>query len=206
MNEFEGLVDSEDEQLSSYLSTDEFTVVYQDLKALEIAVGNANIAPHWWKWAIIIAHNTLQGACTCFLTNTAGVGALKNDSTKEILNYLDPDTETGETWPKEELAPLSQLLFRLPDEIRIDLNGITTPYPFDRSGDIKRLQDFRDEFVHFTPKGWLIEIEGLPRIIGNTLDLIQEVINRSDYKRRNRFLELPMSNAIENVRKTIRSL
>lgn len=31
-------------------------------------------------------------------------------------------------------------------------------------GDIKRLNSLRNEFIHFTPKGWSLEVDGLPRI------------------------------------------
>lgn len=36
-----------------------------------------------------------------------------------------------------------------------------------------RLNEFRNEFIHFTPKGWALELEGLPRVALDALDLMQ---------------------------------
>jgi hypothetical protein len=47
--------------------------------------------------------------------------------------------------------------------------------------DIKRLHDhFRNNFAHFTPKGWSIEKAGLPRIVGAAIDAA-EVLMQRDY-------------------------
>lgn len=39
-------------------------------------------------------------------------------------------------------------------------------------GNIKRLNTLRNEFVHFTPKGWSLEINGLPQICRDVSRLI----------------------------------
>jgi hypothetical protein len=62
-------------------------------------------------------------------------------------------------------------------------------------GDIKRLNSLRNEFIHFTPKSWSLEIDGLPRIVLATARMISflalETTNifwhRSEA--RNRFME-----------------
>jgi len=36
-----------------------------------------------------------------------------------------------------------------------------------------RLNEYRNEFIHFTPKGWSLEMGGLPRVCLDALDLIQ---------------------------------
>ena len=38
---------------------------------------------------------------------------------------------------------------------------------------IKRLNLFRNEFVHFMPKGWSIELSGMPNICLDCLDVIR---------------------------------
>jgi len=47
------------------------------------------------------------------------------------------------------------------------------------SADIAMLHELRNDFAHFTPKGWSIDLEGLPRIIGKTLGLV-EALMQSD--------------------------
>jgi len=40
----------------------------------------------------------------------------------------------------------------------------------DRS--IKKLNSLRNEFIHFVPKGWSLEVSGLPQIVDDCLDVI----------------------------------
>ena len=51
---------------------------------------------------------------------------------------------------------------------RFDPALVLTPQ---QKKDIDRLhKEFRNNFAHFTPKGWSIEKEGLPRIMGAAMD------------------------------------
>jgi hypothetical protein len=44
---------------------------------------------------------------------------------------------------------------------------------------IRRLhQEFRNDFAHFVPKGWSIELAGLPAIIETALKLIEEAMKQ----------------------------
>ena len=44
---------------------------------------------------------------------------------------------------------------------------------------IKRLHDhFRNNFVHFTPKGWSIEKAGLPWIVGAAIDAAEALMRQ----------------------------
>lgn len=38
---------------------------------------------------------------------------------------------------------------------------------------IKELNDLRNEFIHFVPKGWSLEVSELPRIFTDCLDFIE---------------------------------
>ena len=37
---------------------------------------------------------------------------------------------------------------------------------------MSQLNEFRNTFTHFTPKGWSLELAGLPRICLNTLEVM----------------------------------
>jgi hypothetical protein len=48
------------------------------------------------------------------------------------------------------------------------------------AGDIRQLHHkFRNNFAHFTPKGWSIEKAGLPRIIAAALHAVEDLMGRS---------------------------
>lgn len=38
---------------------------------------------------------------------------------------------------------------------------------------VKRLNRLRNEFIHFVPKGWSLEISGLPQIFFDCLNIIE---------------------------------
>jgi hypothetical protein len=49
----------------------------------------------------------------------------------------------------------------------------------DKPGDILALHDqLRNNFAHFTPKGWSIEKAGLPRMIGAAFDATEALMRR----------------------------
>jgi hypothetical protein len=45
---------------------------------------------------------------------------------------------------------------------------------------IKRLNDYRNDFVHYMPKSWSIEVSGLPAISMDCMELIGFLINESN--------------------------
>ena len=46
----------------------------------------------------------------------------------------------------------------------------------DHNWAVKKLNEFRNEFVHFVPKGWSLETLGLPEICLNCLEIIEFLI------------------------------
>jgi len=85
--------------------------------------------------------------------------------------------------PSEWLASFDELLKRCRKELGLALEP-------QQLRDICRLhKHFRNDFAHFTPKGWSIEKEGLPRLIGAALDAVDDlehfplVLNREDSQR-----------------------
>jgi hypothetical protein len=77
--------------------------------------------------------------------------------------------------PEERLADFNVLLSRCRK------NGYMQGQPLklgsSQLSDIERLHEhFRNNFVHFVPKGWCIERGGLPRIIGAAMDALETLM------------------------------
>ena len=49
----------------------------------------------------------------------------------------------------------------------------------DNGSSIKKINKYRNEFVHFMPKGWTLEISGLPDMCKDCLDVINELDNHT---------------------------
>jgi hypothetical protein len=118
-----------------------------------------------WKWIIMGAQDAVQGALVCALANTTGTNVLTKKSGRRILEWLE---DTSKEYPGEFMADFKTLL----ESAKIELSSHD-------SKDITKLHSFRNNFAHFTPKRWSIELAGLPRIVGAALRLVEELM-RSD--------------------------
>ena len=79
----------------------------------------------------------------------------------------------NETPPPEKLDTYLNLYKKVKHRELGQLGGNTRFEPVGaEGGDIKRLNALRNEFIHFTPKGWSLEVNGLPRICLSVARLI----------------------------------
>jgi hypothetical protein len=150
---------------------------YEDmLVSLELVAHVAPLAcekPQHWKWMVVGAHSALQGAMVCALADSTGTSILTKKSAREMLAWLNADPATRGPDPDERLADFGELLKRC--IARSDLLVLT---PKQRK-DIRSLHDhFRNNFVHFTPKGWSIEKAWLPRMVGTAMDAAEVLMRQ----------------------------
>lgn len=139
--------------------------------------------PQAWKWVALALHSALQGACVCHLVTTASpVGAVTNQNAEEWLAYFgasrsDPDAKP----PKTYLMALPELLkaARKPMSAGDRSNSSGVEISDQELQWLRRFhEEVRNQFVHFEPLGWSLEISGIPelgkligRIIQDILDL-----------------------------------
>ena len=134
-----------------------------------------------WKWVIIALHSALQGSCVCHLTTTAApIGALTESNTRKWLTYLE-DSRTNNTAkpPETKLMALPDLLKAVRKSNsagdRSNASGVTITDS--ELSWLKRFHaDFRNQFTHFEPKSWSIEVSGIPEIAKLIARIIEEII------------------------------
>lgn len=197
-----------------YVDFDEFSDVVASLNTLSWTVSNLKEAPYFWKSAILSAHSAVQGACVCILTQTDGTGALTRECEQETKDRLYGVTggsrhldDPGKKRPEPHLANLETLVKRLPASLGIHMTRRSAKsWPYNRDGDLRRLNEFRNQFSHFHSTSWMIEVEGLPRIILHALDVVEAIATSPHYDRWNKFSELDWKSPMERARETFRSL
>jgi hypothetical protein len=144
-----------------YLRTDEES---EAANAMEMAAQFASgVAAdlHLWRWVIIALHNAAQGIMVLSLRHGNGLLALSDESYAEWMAAY----ERNETPPAEKLDSYLNLYKKVKHREWGEVGGNTRFVPNGtEGGDIKRLNSLRNEFIHFTPKGWSLEVDGLPRI------------------------------------------
>lgn len=136
---------------------------------------------HEWKWVALALHSALQGACVCHLVTTASpVGAVTKRNAKEWLSYFESSRGGGRAkLPETCLLPLPDLLklARKPRSAgdRSNEQGIRvsdSEYQWIRSFHY----EIRNQFTHFDPRGWSIEVSGLPKLAYLIARIIEDIL------------------------------
>lgn len=151
------------------------------INALEHCAEIASVLakPANWKWCLISIHNALQGALVCTLSGTDQAGALDDSSFKKWHEWLKASRSNPDLQPprREKLADLLTLLKRAETkDWMAEFGGKPIAVTPEVRKDIAHLNSLRNDFIHFTPKGWSIELAGLPRILLNACSLIDHLI------------------------------
>jgi hypothetical protein len=144
-----------------YLRTDEEVETANAMQMAAQFASSLSTDLHLWRWVIIALHNAAQGAMVLSLRHGNGLLALSDESHSAWMAAYDK----GETLPPEKLDTYLNLYKKVKHKEWGQIGGNTRFAPAGtEGGDIKRLNSLRNEFIHFTPKGWSLEVDGLPRI------------------------------------------
>jgi hypothetical protein len=154
--------------LDEYVRFDEREDVLASMELIALLAGKVGNAPRHWKWLILAAHNALQGALVCALSGSDGTGALSNKSRREVLKAHNDWTDLPK---RETLDDLRTLLKREREQSREpNRREYALCSTKQQHRDLIRLCNFRNDFAHFTPKGWSIQADGLSRIVLTGVD------------------------------------
>lgn len=139
--------------------------------------------PQAWKWVALALHSALQGACVCHLVTTAApVDAVTKQNAEEWLAFFEASRkDPAAKPPKTYLMTLPALLkaARKSQSAGDRSNSLGIEISDQELQWLCRFhQEVRNQFVHFEPSGWSLEISGIPelgkligRIIQRVLDL-----------------------------------
>jgi hypothetical protein len=152
-----------------YVRFDEYEDVLVSTDLLAFVASKLQEQPSNWKWMIIAAQSSVQGALVCAIKNTSATNILRESSAKKRLKWLD--TLTGPA-PPEQLDDFIPLLKKY-----------RKMYPC--CGTIQQLRqlrelhrEFRNSFIHFVPGNWSISISSLPPMIESALILIEAAMQQ----------------------------
>ena len=138
----------------------EFTAESNALDYLEKTVFFLKIAttnPLDWKWVILAIHGALYGFMTCALKGT------------------NPDNVCENTKAGPKLITFQEALKRCQRPDWMAIGGFTKA--LELSQEQRRAlrfihTEFRNQFIHYRPTRWAIELEGMPEIVTHALDVL----------------------------------
>ena len=144
-----------------YLRTDEEAEAANAMEMVARFTEGVEDDPRLWRWIIIALHNAVQGVMVLSLRHGNGLLALTDECFKEWMSAHENRTP----YPEERLDGYLNLYKKVKHRETGQIGGNQRFTPKGSEGkNIKRLNGFRNEFIHFTPKGWSLEVDGLPQI------------------------------------------
>ena len=188
-----------DEYLNSWLEIDEATDVVASLRHTLHLFKFVSADSTIWKWVILSMHSATQGAMVCHLNGTDNLGCLSEISGAAKLDWREhnrrfeinrinlgsdeyglpskrPATK-ADFQPREYLAKPSELFERLMKPTKRLESGVGQILQISvaQRRAFKKLDELRNQFIHFSPMGWSIEIAGLPTICSEMLSVISMI-------------------------------
>ena len=125
--------------------------------------------PYRWKWAIIALHSGLQGIMVLALQGSHGLHVLRPEDAKR---WLDAH-ERGAPYPGDlKLDDFLSLYKKIKGNKMLKYIDSQKFVPKGTQGSsVKLLNRLRNEFVHFTPRVWMLDLVGLPSMALDCLDV-----------------------------------
>lgn len=162
-----------------WLETDECEDVLSSVRHCAVSLGLAESDLHAFKWVLLSLHSALQGSCVCHLVGTAApLGATTKRNATEWLAYFAARDDVEVQRPKTKIAELPELLKRV-RKMNSAGDGSQGSEIQVSESDFqwwKRIHDqMRNQFVHFAPMSWSIELSGVPELVLVTTRIIGEI-------------------------------
>jgi hypothetical protein len=158
--------------MENWLETDEFqeAVLALQLVSEQLTHLESTDNPHYWTWVIVGLHNALQGFMVLALRGTNNINVLTEDCAREWLAAYE---RRDGKYPEQKLDKFLNLYKKIKsDRMQMYVNSRSFTPSGTQGKSVKQLNRFRNDFVHFVPKGWLIETSGLPQITDDCLNII----------------------------------
>ncbi len=153
-----------------HLRTSEREEAVRSLEWAAQQAKNIAIDPYHWKWVLISLHNAAQGFMVLALWNGNGLLSMPDELAAKWLSAY----RANKPLPKDKLDKFLNLYKKCKDADNFNYCGsrhFQASEVHDKS--FCSLNEFRNEFIHFTPKGWSLELSGLPKIAIDVLDMVK---------------------------------
>ncbi|MDE2830232.1 MAG: hypothetical protein OXN20_08960 [Gemmatimonadota bacterium] len=156
------------------LKTDEWIEAVSDFEMFSEQLQRVIYDLHQWKWAVIALHSGIQGMMILALNVGDGLSVLQKKDAEQYLCWKKGDR--SEPVPRGKLVPFLDLYKNIKDD-KSPMNRSPDTQHFVPKGtqdkSIKLLHHLRNEFMHFTPKRWILNREGLPAMASDCLEIAE---------------------------------
>lgn len=153
-----------------WLRTDEHEEAVSALEAVAEWSGRIETTIDYWTWVVLAPHNSTQGFMVLALRGSDGLRPLRDDVAEKWLTAYRQDGE----YPIEKLDSFLNLYKKVKSDTMLFFVHSKKFTPSGSQGrSVKKLNALRDEFIHFLPRSWSLEVSGLSEICLDCLSLIE---------------------------------
>lgn len=154
----------------NYLRTDHWIDAIASLEAAQEFCSRVTLDEHYWKWLLISIHSAVQGFMVLALEHGNSFLVMKDELAAKWLKAY----ETGGPFPPDKMDYFLSLYEKVKSDDVCRYIGSKKFIPgTSHDYSMKKLNELRNDYIHFFPKGWSIEIEGLPSIAMDCLEIVQ---------------------------------
>ena len=153
-----------------WIETDAALEAVLGLEMVSEQLTKVSINHYYWKWVILALHNSLQGFMVLALRGHNNLNILTKECAEEWLAAYKQGRPRD---PNPKLANFLDLYKRIKsDRMQLYINSKKFKPKQTQNWSVKKLNSFRNEFIHFTLTIWSLEIGGLPQIVKDCINII----------------------------------
>ncbi len=153
-----------------WLRTNEREQAASALEAVAEWSGRIESDIGYWRWVVLALHNAVQGFMVLALRGSNGLLPLKDDvAAKWLIAYRE-----RRPYPVEKLDSFLNLYKKVKsDRMLFFVHSKKVISSATQNRSMKKLNALRNDFVHFLPNTWSLEVSGLSEICLDCLILIE---------------------------------
>lgn len=162
--------------MPSHLLTNEHEEAVLALEFTTRAVQALGSNGYLWRWVIVGMHNALQGLMVLALRGGNGLAVLPDATAEEWLKAHREGTKR----PIEQLDSFLNLYRKIKSgKMQFFVHSRRFVPSGSQGRSMKLLNRLRNDFVHFLPNSWSLDLTGLPGMCLDCLDVGEFLINDS---------------------------
>ncbi len=156
--------------MAVYLRTDEQVEAAAALETGGHAAARVALDVYDWRWVVLALHNALQGFMVIALRGSDGLAPLRDKIAAAWLKAY----RSNQPPPNEELDSFLNLYSKIKGpRMRQYIHSAIFQAKGSEDWSVRKLNVLRNQFVHFLPRSWSLEVSGLPRICLDCVDVIE---------------------------------
>lgn len=170
------------------MRTDEREDVLSSLKMFNDSIDKVVQEEAYWKWAVISIHSSVQSLMAFHLGFGNDLLVMRQQDAEAWLEAHENETD----YPEVQMDGFLNLYKKIKKH---EILGYKFTPQGQEGRSLKRINTLRNEFIHFMPKGWSIEVIYMIEVFSDCLNIMERLgrglsIRWEDEKQQTEFEEL----------------